>query len=164
MTRRMGRMKKRGHRGLAGGLKVHADASSDPQNMWDRTDGFRFSGPAPHRRAGMEDPRGTWAAGVPASGGFYPQKGVRFAQTGDPLSCDDDCSESARCGPDGRSFSSAPIRKPNQKPGTNGLPRFGAAITRGANAMIRQQRSYSGTSLKIKAKKSSRGIRRKSRG
>jgi len=31
------------------------------------------------------DPRGSWAAGVPASGGFYPQRGIRFSGTEDPL-------------------------------------------------------------------------------
>jgi hypothetical protein len=38
-------------------------------------------------RAGMADPRGSWAAGVPASAGFYPEQGVRFSGTKDPLSC-----------------------------------------------------------------------------
>jgi len=38
-------------------------------------------------RAAMADPRGSWAAGVPASAGFYPEQGVRFSGTIDPLSC-----------------------------------------------------------------------------
>ncbi len=37
-------------------------------------------------RAGI-DPRGQWAAGTPASGGFTPAAGVRFAANADPLAC-----------------------------------------------------------------------------
>jgi hypothetical protein len=54
-------------------------------------------------RAGLLNTAGQWAAGTPASGGFTPQGGVRFAGTADPL-----CPPHAPCAStdeSGRTFS-----------------------------------------------------------
>lgn len=67
----------------------------------------------------QQDPRGEWAAGTGGSAGFRSEQGVRFGQT-----------------------------KPRMKPGTNGLPRYNAQATRGANnAMKMATLEHSGPSL-----------------
>jgi hypothetical protein len=106
-----------------------------------------------YNRAGMGDPRGSWAKGVPASAGFYPAQGVRFAGTGDPLKCDDrntpHCVETeSRVAKYGKSFSSTGLK----------LSRRGAPKTRLKHGMTKRRR-FAATPLKRKPK----GLRRKSR-
>jgi len=98
-----------------------------------------------YNRAGMGDPRGRWAAGAPASAGFVPERGVRFAGTNDPLHCPEmpSCSESeARA----RRFS-----------GTHGGPKLsrnGAPMTRLRHGMTK--RRYSGAKKPANLKESIR--------
>lgn len=65
-------------------------------------------------RSGMADPRGTWAAGAPASAGFQPEQGVRFSGTNDPLSCPPaaPCSSTDESGA-GRQFASTGLKLSN---------------------------------------------------